>query len=606
MQPIQGGLTFSQWADGRDRPTSHDFLVGTTPVTYTAQYVNQPPVAVAVGQPARRRRAAGGAVHGLRLLRSGVHHAHLQLGLRRRRQLDAGRPGAHLRQPGHLHRHAHRHRPAQRRRRPQSRDRHRDAAGCAATATIDPGEACDGGACCTGGCQFAGAGGGLPPGGRRLRRGRDLHGLQRDVPGGRPGRQPAPCAVRRRVCATWRRPAPEPAPPARRTGSPAPAPCAGPPRAPATSRRPAPARAPLPGRCKAPNGTSCSDGNACNGVETCQSGTCAGERRWCATTATRAPTTTCNRRHRLRLPEQHGAVQRRRRLHQRSLHQRRVRQHVVVPGRPDLQRRPPAPARRRQVGTRSGRPIPTPAIVDGGDTVPVELGVEVPLRRRRASSPGFASTRARRNTGTHVGNLWSSTGTRLGDGDVHRRDGLGVAAGELLPPGADRRPTRSTSRRTSRRTATTAATSTTSLTQGVDKPPLHAPADGASGGNGVFAYGAASTLPDEHLPVAELLGRRGVQPAGDRAADVDRGDADRIRRWRSAGRSSSRPPGTYSDQSTQDLTSQVTWTSSSTGGCDDQRHGPRHGCEPGHDDDHRRARRAERDARPSRSSRRVA
>ena len=51
MQPIQGGLTFSKLDRRRDRPTSHDFLVGTTSATYTAQYVNQPPVAVASVSP---------------------------------------------------------------------------------------------------------------------------------------------------------------------------------------------------------------------------------------------------------------------------------------------------------------------------------------------------------------------------------------------------------------------------------------------------------------------------------------------------------------------------------------------------------------------------
>ena len=46
VQPIQGGLTFSKWTDGVTSNV-HDFLVGTASVTYTAAYVNQPPVAVA-------------------------------------------------------------------------------------------------------------------------------------------------------------------------------------------------------------------------------------------------------------------------------------------------------------------------------------------------------------------------------------------------------------------------------------------------------------------------------------------------------------------------------------------------------------------------------
>ena len=40
---------------------------------------------------------------------------------------------------------------------------------------------------------------------------------------------------------------------------------------------------------------------------------------------------------------------------------------------------------------------------------------EVPVRRRRASSPASASTRAPRTPGTHTGHLWTSAGTLLGD-----------------------------------------------------------------------------------------------------------------------------------------------------------------------------------------------
>jgi cysteine-rich repeat protein len=50
VQAVQGGLTFTGWADG-EPTTSHPFLVGTTPVTYTAQYVNRPPVALVQASP---------------------------------------------------------------------------------------------------------------------------------------------------------------------------------------------------------------------------------------------------------------------------------------------------------------------------------------------------------------------------------------------------------------------------------------------------------------------------------------------------------------------------------------------------------------------------
>ena len=47
---IQGGYTFAGWADG-EPSTSHPFIVTASPATYTANYVNTPPVAVATGAP---------------------------------------------------------------------------------------------------------------------------------------------------------------------------------------------------------------------------------------------------------------------------------------------------------------------------------------------------------------------------------------------------------------------------------------------------------------------------------------------------------------------------------------------------------------------------
>ncbi len=53
-------------------------------------------------------------------------------------------------------------------------------------------------------------------------------------------------------------------------------------------------------------------------------------------------------------------------------------------------------------------------------------------------------------------------------------------------------------------------------TAGVDKAPLHALRDGVSGGNGVYRYGSLERVPDQHLQLGELLGRRRLR---DRAGD---------------------------------------------------------------------------------------
>ena len=66
-------------------------------------------------------------------------------------------------------------------------------------------------------------------------------------------------------------------------------------------------------------------------------------------------------------------------------------------------------------------PNVTPAVVDGGDTSPVEVGV-----RFKADLDGTVTGvrfyKATANTGTHVGNLWTANGTLLAQRDVQRRD----------------------------------------------------------------------------------------------------------------------------------------------------------------------------------------
>src|SRR5262249_38893843 len=56
---------------------------------------------------------------------------------------------------------------------------------------------------------------------------------------------------------------------------------------------------------------------------------------------------------------------------------------------------------------------PTPAIVDGGDTASVELGVK--FRSDVAGRiTGIRFYKSPGNTGTHIGSLWSASGARLG------------------------------------------------------------------------------------------------------------------------------------------------------------------------------------------------
>ena len=92
---------------------------------------------------------------------------------------------------------------------------------------------------------------------------------------------------------------------------------------------------------------------------------------------------------------------------------------------------------RRRVSP-SGPATTVPGVVDSGPDSAVELGVKF-----RSDSSGYITGirfyKASTNTGTHVGNLWTSSGTLSGHGHFHQRDRLRLAAGELLHPGGHHR-----------------------------------------------------------------------------------------------------------------------------------------------------------------------
>jgi hypothetical protein len=138
-------------------------------------------------------------------------------------------------------------------------------------------------------------------------------------------------------------------------------------------------------------------------------------------------------------------------------------------------------------------PTVTPGVVDGGDPNAVELGLK--FRSDVAGSvTGVRFYKAAANTGTHVGHLWTSTGTLLG---------TVTFAGE----------TASGWQQANFATAIAIAANTTYIvsylapsghysyntnyfaTAGVDNPPLHALANGVDGPNEVYLYGAAGGFP---------------------------------------------------------------------------------------------------------------
>ena len=136
----------------------------------------------------------------------------------------------------------------------------------------------------------------------------------------------------------------------------------------------------------------------------------------------------------------------------------------------------------------------TPAIPSEPDTDSVELGV-----RFRTDQDGYITGirfyKGIGNTGTHVGNLWTSTGQLLGSATFTNETTTGWQQVNFATPVAV--------------TANTvyiasyfapsghyAADGFYFENSGVDNGPIHLLKDGVSGDNGVYAYSASSTFPN--------------------------------------------------------------------------------------------------------------
>nr|WP_281720725.1 DUF4082 domain-containing protein [Nitrosomonas nitrosa] len=202
-----------------------------------------------------------------------------------------------------------------------------------------------------------------------------------------------------------------------------------------------------------------------------------------------------------------------------------------------------------------------PGVVDAGADSSVELGVKF-RSDVNGSVTGVRFYKASTNTGTHVANLWTSNGTLLATATFTGETASGwqqVLFSSPVPITAN----------------TVYVVSYHSLnghysfglnyfsTTGVDSPPLHALANGVSGGNGVYAYGATSVFPTQTYNAGNYwvdvafrpnplltLSSIAVTPA---SPTISTGNTQ-----------SFIATGTYSDGSTQNLTNQVAWTSSST------------------------------------------
>jgi N,N-dimethylformamidase beta subunit-like, C-terminal/Domain of unknown function (DUF4082)/Viral BACON domain len=134
-----------------------------------------------------------------------------------------------------------------------------------------------------------------------------------------------------------------------------------------------------------------------------------------------------------------------------------------------------------------------PSTPDSGDRNSVEVGVKF-----KADYNGFITGirfyKSAANTGTHVGNLWTTSGTLLGSAIFSNETSSGWQQVNFSTPVAI--------------TANTvyvasyfapvghyAADSNFFATAGIDDPPIHLLANGVSGPDGIYSYGSSSLFP---------------------------------------------------------------------------------------------------------------
>jgi hypothetical protein len=136
-----------------------------------------------------------------------------------------------------------------------------------------------------------------------------------------------------------------------------------------------------------------------------------------------------------------------------------------------------------------------PGLIDGGPDRSVELGVK--FRSDVAGAvTGIRFYKAAANTGTHVANLWSSSGTLLATATYTNETASGWQQVNFANPVPI---TANTVYIASYHAPNGHYSADVNYfrTAGVDNPPLHALVDGESGGNGVYAYGASSSFPNK-------------------------------------------------------------------------------------------------------------
>ena len=134
-----------------------------------------------------------------------------------------------------------------------------------------------------------------------------------------------------------------------------------------------------------------------------------------------------------------------------------------------------------------------PGRIDDGPDKAVELGVKF-KSDVAGTITGIRFYKGTANTGVHVGNLWTSNGTRLATVTFSNETASGWQQALFATPVAIASSTVYVASYHAKNGHYSADVNYFEG-KGVDNPPLHAPANGVSGGNGVYAYGSSSAFP---------------------------------------------------------------------------------------------------------------
>ncbi len=137
-----------------------------------------------------------------------------------------------------------------------------------------------------------------------------------------------------------------------------------------------------------------------------------------------------------------------------------------------------------------------PQVVDSGADQPVELGVK--FRSDVAGTiTGIRFYKSAANNGPHVGNLWTSTGTRLATATFTGETNSGWQQVNFATPVPISANTVYVASYHSNSGHYSIDSYYFSASSGEDNPPLHALSSSSSNGNGVFTYASNSAFPDD-------------------------------------------------------------------------------------------------------------